>query len=223
MSDSATFHEIAGRALEASSLSDRQAPPEVVDAYLEATKGVHSLLAIAEASEEKLGYWNQQGREGLVPLAGVNNKRGEIRDEARSLSREAHRHFAQSCAKAEEAILASALPKLASDSREALARSELNLALGDAQGSAANARLLGVAKSGSPEVQAVLASPYARTVLIARGVEGVDARLKEAKRIVAHSGSTEASTKAVETLERLKALKAAAIAADSAVNHALQV
>ena len=220
MSNTERFHEIAKQQLGASTITDGMASAPAVDAYEEAAVSVSALLALAEETEKQLDYWDQQQREGMVPMSGAANKRREATETAKALASTAQRQFQQSIAAAEDALLDSALPKLASDSREALARQELEIALGNATGPNAKARVLGIAKSGSPEAQAVLATPFARTVLIARNVEGVDGILRDARKVIAHSESTPEAVKAAEGLGRLKALSAAATAAGRAFHYA---
>jgi hypothetical protein len=213
------FASIATEALAASTITD--APTEVVDAVEDAATGVSAILALSEAAEERIGHWDEQQRQGLVPKAGADNQRREATENAQALKREAERHFTTGIEKAEAAILASGLPTVASDAREGLARQELDVALGSAQGPDAASRLLGLASSGSPEVQAVLNTPYARTALIARGVEGVDAKLTAARKVIVQSASTEEAQKALGNLERLGALNSSFIAASRAFHHAL--
>lgn len=217
-SPTAVFHDIAGQALSEATI-DTNAPVQVQDAWNDASAAIRDILTLATDVESKLSELN--GQKDLIPRTGLERLQSEAREAASTLKKDAERRYAQAVTAAEDALLTSALPKLTSDSREALARQELEVALGDATGAEVKARILGIANSGSPEVQAILATPFARTVLIARGVAGVDDILKTARQYVAHSGSTPEAVKATERLEKLEALSGAAMAAASAFHHSL--
>lgn len=215
-----TYADITTTKLGEASLGS-DAPPAVADHFADAESGVRDALAVAQNTHQKLAELDSQA--DLVPHAGLVRLRAEAREAAETLGQVAQRRYENAVAAAESALIDSAQPKLASDTREALARQELELALGDASGPEVAGRILGLAKSGSPEVQAILATPYARTALIARRAEGVDKTLAAARRVVAVSSTSPEALKAQAGLAKLDALKGAASAAIQAVRSATRL
>lgn len=213
------FSNMTAETLQEATLRDGQVSIDAVDASRDAHAGINDLLKVAGDLQSTLATLDEQ--KPLMVRNLYDQKRAEAIDAANRLSLEAQQRVQRAATQAEDAVLTGALPKLASDSREALARQELDLALGDVRGSAVSGRVLGIAKSGSAEVQGVLATPYARTALIARGVSDVDRVLRDAKVAVAHSGTTPEALKAADGLARLGKLTQASAMAAAAVRHAL--
>ena len=224
MSDAITpverFDAIATKSLVASTLSDGHVPVEAADSYRDAASAVREILEASASLEGKLRDIAAQHASGFLTKQARDAYTREAIEAGQALHDDAKRRIDRGVEAAEQLILTSALPKIASDSREALARDELNVALGDATGPGAASRLLQLATTGSPEVQAVLNTPYARTALVARQVPNVDRLLRDIKVTVAHSGSTPESVKASEALEKLSNLPNAQVAASRAFHFA---
>jgi len=219
MSQTDQFHDLAAESLSESFISDSSTPIEAVDAYHEARDAVLDTLATADALSDKLAEID--ANKVYLQREGYEQLRREAIDGAKELAKQAQRTYERSKAVAESALLKSALPRLESDSREGLARQELLIALGDSQGGDASSRLLGIAKSGSTEVQAVLGTDFARTVLIGRGSANVDKTLQAARRVVAESAQTPEAVKARDNIARLDKLARAQAAAAAALRHSL--
>lgn len=213
-----TFDGLATKYLAESHISDGEAPIEAVDSYRDASANVQAIQRVATDLDAKLAKLDEE--RPLMTITAHKHYREQAIEAAKTQVEVAQRSFSQAQEAAEAHLLDSALPKLSSDSREALARQELEVAIGDASGNAVAARVLGIAKTGSPEVQAALGTPYARTLLIARGTEGVDRILREAQVVVAETGTTPEAVKARAARERLDDLGAARTAALSAFRHA---
>jgi len=203
----------------AESVLDESYPVPVGDAHREAVGAVQDTQAVATALEGKL----QKLADDKVHMTaeGYNLLRRQAITEAQDLASEAARRYARYSEAAESALLDSSLPAIASDSRESLARQELQVALGDAKGPDASLRILGIAKSGSPEVQAVLGTPYARTVLIASGVANVDRVLTDARKVVAQLGTSPEAQKAAAGLAKVGKLGGAQASAMAAFRAAM--
>jgi hypothetical protein len=210
----ARFVELATEALKTSQL-DSSVPPEVAAAAEDGATAVSAVLAIAGAAKEKLAHWTEQQKQGLVPAEGALIQRQQVRDKALQLARDADRSFNAAHDAAVEAVTTAALPKLP-ENRELLARQELDVVLGGAEGSSAKARILAAAQNGSDDVRAILATPYARQRLISAGVSSVDDTLSTLKRVIA---STDKAAQA--NLEKLENLSGAYLAAGSAFRHSL--
>jgi hypothetical protein len=194
---------------------------EVKDSHSDAVAGINNLLTIAEAAEVQQDYWLDQLHQGLVPAAGVTRKIAQARDAASSQAAAELRAANAAIDKAEASLLRSALPQLASDSREQLARHELDTGLGDAQGGQAVQRIMAMAQHGSPEVQAVLNTSYARTALIARSVANVDRVLSDSAHIAAMTGKSLEAQAARLGLEQLTSLRKARDTAAMALSQTL--
>jgi hypothetical protein len=216
MSDNATekFHSLAQKALTASSLG-AGAPPEAEEAAETCRESVTALLAVGTAAEANIAHWDSVQAEALVPREGAELKRQEARQKAQELASSATRHFERAYEEAEEALLQSSAPKVATD-REILARQEFSLGIGDARGAEAKSRLLGLARGGSDEARAVINTSFGRQKLISQGVRDVDGTLKMVRKVMAAE-----NTAVKEQLERLDNLQAAAAAAQAAVRHGL--
>lgn len=179
------------------------ADPEVKAAADVAASSANSLLAVADGAKAKLAEIAHREQRGELPKAGADTLRSEVRTEAESLSREAERQFTAAHKDAQELAVSSALPKVAQD-RELLARQEMSLALGDAQGPEVASRVYGLAQGGSDEAVAVLVnSSFGRQALISKGVSNVDELLTQARQVVAEkneaTGGTLASLEKLET------------------------
>jgi hypothetical protein len=209
------FGGLAQESLAEASLHD--ASVEALDSHSDAFNAVQDTLAVTSALEEKLAELSEN--KVYLPQAGYDKLRREAIEEAKALTGQAQRRFTQSYQAAESAILDSALAKLSTD-REALARSELQVAVGDATGPEAKSRILGVAKSGSAEAQAVLGTPFAKTYLISKGVSNVDRLLADARKIIARTGASPEAQRAAAGLDRLAKLGGAQAAAQAAFRHA---
>ncbi len=212
------FHDLANKFLGESAIGQASTP--VADAYEDAAGAVKALLETAELAETKLT--EHHAKRDLIPVEGWHRQRREFLADADDLGKSAQRNFKQARAQAEAAILQEAFPKVGTD-REALARQEYLHAVGKAEGDRVPARLVGLAKNGSPEVQAVLGTSFAKTDLLARGVANVDNVLTDARRVAAATGSTPEGVKASESLAKLATLDKAVTAANSAFSHSLKV
>lgn len=212
------FQSMSNSYLAESTLDDSY-PVTVTDSVQAAAGAASDLNSVAGALRDKLATLAESKIHQTA--AGYSTLRREAIEEAQALAERAKNRYLHTSEAAEAAILSSALPSLKSDSREALARQELDLALGSSESGNASSRVLGLAASGSPEVQACLATHYARTALIARGVSDVDRTLTAAKKVVVHQGTTPEALKSKAALDRLGKLGAGMAAAQAAMRHAL--
>jgi soluble cytochrome b562 len=134
----------------------------------------------------------------LLPQAGLQRLRAEIDAEEKSLIDSATHRGQRALKELEAALVDAALPK-PDKAREALARQELALIVGDGNG--VNERVLSVAQSGSRDAQAALLhGSFGRSLLEARGLSGrslVEA-LDAARSIVARSTANRADATASE-------------------------
>lgn len=214
------FRDLASKALTASRLADGEVPPAAVDAYGDAQEAVLAITSAAMQLEEKKA--DLAKKRDLLPKEGAARLRREANQEAQAVAGEATQAFTKAMGQVEDALLQSALPTLKSDNREALARQELEVALGDAQGADAASRLLGVAKSGSAEAQAVLGTPFARTALIARSVPNVDEKLRSARTVVAETSGSPEAVSAREGLEKVQNLRASCQAMNASLRWTVE-
>ncbi len=213
----AHFSGLANTSLREAAITDGTVA--VTDAHRDAVDSVQDSLTVGHALDQKLAGLDAN-RIHLTKASYEEKRRTAIND-ATELSGQAARRYTRAAEAAETALLDSSLPKLPSDGRELLARQELEVALGKAQGPDVGSRVLGLANSGSPEVQAALGTPYARTALIARQVPNVDRILRDAKRVVATAGTTPEAQKASDGLAKMGVLGGAQAAALAAVRHSL--
>jgi hypothetical protein len=110
----------------------------------------------------------------LIPRQGFERLESEARAEAQRRSDEAGARFDRAHKELKEALIDDALPVYDSG-REGMARQELALVIGDAQGTAARKRALDLVQSGSSEATAILLrTSFGRTLLESRGVKGRD-------------------------------------------------
>lgn len=190
--------------------------PQVRAAADAAATSTNSLLAIADTAKGKLSEIAHREQRGELPKAGADTLRREVAQEAQTLSREAQVQYEAAHKDATELAVSTALPKV-DQNREILARQEMSLALGDAQGPDVVTRVFGLAQGGSEEAVAVLVnSSFGRQSLISKGVSDVDEILSKARRIVAtKNGDTEA------TLAKLAKLDTAFQAGTKVVNFSL--
>jgi hypothetical protein len=217
--DTDAFHDITHEALSDARIGDTDAPIAAVDAAHEAHEAVLDMLAVSATIENRLADLKDQRIH--MTRDGHDLLKREAIEEAKSVAADTQRTFDRAYRTAEAEVLRSALPRFESEGRESLARQEFLLALGDAQGNDVASRVLGLARSGSPEVQAVLGTPFARTALIARGAANIDRVLVDAQKAVAHTGATPEALRARDALGRLGKLSGAQAAASRAFNYSL--
>jgi hypothetical protein len=216
-----TFVALTDRELGEAKIGD--VPEEARVAFTEATEQVGRVKALATTYDEKLDSLSQVRRQGGVTEAGYSHQLADTRQVAVDMHRQAERAFERATARTEDLLMTAALPTITSDGRESLARQEFDTALGDARGSDVGPRVLGIASNGSPEVQAVLGTPYARTKLIAAGAGSVDRILRDARRAVAYSVDTPEAVSARSGLEALGKLTGAMSGAQGAFRTALDI
>lgn len=168
-----------------------------------------------------------RGQRHMIPRAGYELERQKAIDNATALSAQADRQLAAAIEVGREALIARAQPRLAQN-REALARQELTLSLGEATGDGAASRAILLAQSGSRECVAALNSPFGETLLQARGVTGQtftetrSAVRKLAARAALEKGEDPGEIMAARALERLDALGACRGAAGMALHRSIE-
>jgi hypothetical protein len=164
---------------------DGDANPQVRAAADAAAESCNAVLAINDAAKQKLAEIREQEQRGLLPKAGADTLRSEVTAQVREIANQASDQFDSAYNDAVDLAVTAALPTVALE-REALARQEMALALGDAQGPEATARALGLLQGGSDEAKAVLlTTSYGRQALISKGVSNVDGFLNESRQTVA--------------------------------------
>jgi hypothetical protein len=213
------FVEMAEASLAEARLPEDAGLPVVVrDALRDATDAVRDGLQVASGLEASLAELADRKLEMTKPH--YDKVRAETIEAAKIRAQVAQRRYAEASEAAESAALDAALPKLATD-REFLARQEFEVALGGASGAEVSSRVLGLARHGSPEVQSVLNTSFARTSLIARSAPNIDKVLRAAKQIVVENGATPEATRARVALDKLGKLGPAQGAAGAALRVAL--
>lgn len=164
----------------------------------------------------------------LLPAEGYKRLRTEAMTEAEQRHRQADKRAGKLLEQLREQLISDALPKL-DPKREALARDELALLIGDAQGNGVAQRLVDLAHTGSREALAVaVGTTFGRSLLETRGLKGrayVDAI--KSVRLVAAANATTKSTSPREiiasaTLRSLGGLGAARGAAGGYVLNVLR-
>jgi hypothetical protein len=136
----------------------------------------------------------------LIPEACYRRLQREMIAEAEERASGADLRTGAALERLRAAIDQDALPRL-DPSREALARQELSLAVGEAQGSAAMSRVVTLAERGSREAAAALFSQFGSSLLEARGLTGRDhAEALQAARDVAAGVAAERGETATEIL-----------------------
>lgn len=160
-------------------------------------------------------------KRSLVPEAGQRELRQAAIDDARKRADQAGRDAESAIATIRTGLLDAAMPTL-DPRREALARAEAELALGDSRGEQAAGRVLEMAERGSPESQAVLMTDWGQTLLRAHEVDG--RTLETARTVIAASahrrGTTPRQLAAGAAVNRLSALGAVRAAAMDTVSQA---
>lgn len=166
----------------------------------------------ARAIRDKVSAADQLGldlnelhaKRDLLPEHGANRLRREALADAEAKVADAERRQAEAMKTLRAGLLDAASPQI-DKAREALARQELEVAIGNAEGGAARSRAVSIAENGSNEAIAAMLSPFGTTLLQARGVTGRD--LEE----VLHSAKVIARSKVTErggTARQLVAAKA---------------
>ena len=156
----------------------------------------------------------------LLPRAGRQRLQRELVNNATSLLTEADRRTATGIEVLRERLIDRAQPPL-EPGREALARQELTLSLGEATGDGASARAITIARTGSRECLAALNSTFGETLLAAHDVTGRSfAETRETIRLMAAQSALEKATDPGEimastALQKIDALGACRGAAGS--------
>jgi hypothetical protein len=177
------------------------------DAFRDATTAVRDVVAAGDQLDRDLAELD--AKRDLLPQAGYSRLRREAEAEGRAREAEADARWRRSVAALRESLEQDAMPTF-SPERESLARQELTMLVGDAQGQSAAAAALTVARSASREALAVLLrSPFGRSLLEARGLRGreLDEVLASARTVAAEraleEGASERERAAAAALRRL--------------------
>lgn len=227
--DETDFAELAESVLAKTTRELALSAPELGQGVHDAASDFRAAFSDVIASGRKLegDVGELRKKRDLLPIAGYQRLKSEAINSAASFSAEADRRAAAAIETLRERLIDVAQPKV-EPGREALARQELALALGEAQGNQAVGRAVILAQSGSREAVGVLGGPFGRTLLESRGVSGRD--LAEAfstiRKVAAHSAAAKSANVeeilAAKSLERVDALGACRGAAGSFVYNAIE-
>jgi hypothetical protein len=188
-------------------------PREVKDAADDYRAAVSDVLSAGRQLERDLGELD--AKRDLIPVSGAERLRREAVQEAQARAREADREADQAYARLEESLIEAALPTL-DPSREQLARGELQLAVGNAEGFQLTSRAMRVATEGSADaVAALLQGTWGKTLFGVREVPNADAELKRLRRLAASNTNKQNGRQmlAASALPRVGKLSAAKTAA----------
>jgi hypothetical protein len=199
-------------------------PQQVRDAHDDYTTAIGDIISTGRQLKTDLD--ELEAKRDLIPQNGADRLRLEAKNDAGRKYQEADRRAEQSLDRLRDSLLDAALPKL-DPKREQLARDELQVALGNAQGPGAAGAAATLATHGSREAVAALFSPFGRTLLASRGVKGPELnRLFDDLRRIAATAAIEHATTPGEilagrALRKVNALGAARGAAGSYVRRNL--
>lgn len=200
-------------------------PQAVRDAASDFEAAIGDVLGAGRQAARDLA--ELRSKKDLIPGPGFERLRQEAIAEAQARSSEADRRAERAIGTLKQELISAALPRL-EPSREALARQELALALGEAQGDQAVSRAITLAQNGSAEaIAALTGTSFGRTLLSARGVSRVDEELARVRLVAAGSAVKRAHSQrevmAGAALERLGTLGAVKGAAGLYVLHAAEL
>jgi hypothetical protein len=198
-------------------------PQSVRDAHSDYRTAISDVISAGRQAERDLTELHE--KRDLIPVQGLNRLRQEAVSEAQERAAEADRRAERALERLKTELTAAALPTL-DPAREALARDELLVALGDARENRAVARALDIAKSGSTEAVAALFSSYGTATLKARGVADPERALAPvrtvAASVAAERGKTMRELIAGAAVTRVGKLAAARGSAGLYVRHAVR-
>lgn len=215
MSDTTTdLGEVAGTIIaeRKDSYLDKDLPAEVHERFADFVVGVSGQLGAAAQLESDLRDLNAKA--DLVPAHGLARLRNEATGQATAAHERGVRQAQEAAAGIRAALAEAALPTLKPE-REAPARQELALLLGNASGPRAQKAVTAIVQNASPEVIACLLSPFGKSLLATRGVSGrdYDETIGYAKtltvKLAATKGETARERKAAALHEQVAQLEAA--------------
>jgi hypothetical protein len=221
--------ELTARGLATKALNEALASIDVNDHpgfVREGIAGFHGHINEALAASAQLDNDRAElaAKHDLLPAAGAARLAREAQAEAEARASTALSNARQSTEVLRRAGLLGAQPQVDKD-REALARAELAMIVGEGTPDQLALRVAQVASTGSRDAVSVLGSDYGRALLSTKGLEGRDleAALDSAKRIIVESAldnpgrHTEAELKAAQLYHATGELDAAVGAASFAL------
>jgi hypothetical protein len=174
-------------------LSSSDLGQDVNDRAHDVREAVHDQVAIGR----KISHEDAElrAKHDLLPSAGYRRLRGELVAMGRSLNEEADRRIGRSLDALEDSLVEAAQPRF-DPGREMLARQEIALALGQAEGDHAAGLVSQLALNGSRELVAVLGTSFGQTLLMAHGVTGrtLEETLKGVRQIAARTAAERGET-----------------------------
>jgi hypothetical protein len=220
-----TALQLAARTLSESLAGiDMRAQPDGVRTLLASFKG-HMDAALAASAQLDADLHELASKRDLIPDAGLARLEREARAEAAEKSQAALHAARQTAEAIKRAGLGGGPPQI-DPARELLGRGELEMLVGDGDPVQISTRVAQLAERGSRDAISVLNSPYGRSLLETKGLEGrdLDETLASARLVVAQTAvdnpgrHTEPELTAAQLLKSTSDLEGAIVASSFALS-----